>query len=108
MSPENWLSHIEAWPLSGLSKAEYAKQHQLSYSQFLYWLRKHEANNASKANQANPSSDLIPVKLPEPQLAKSAWINSDQATLGVLEYPNGIKLHIHHPDLLKSLPDMSA
>ena len=35
-----WQTHIEAWPLTGLSQAEYCRQNNLKATRFTYWKRK--------------------------------------------------------------------
>lgn len=96
MSIAKWRPHLEAWATSGMSKAAYARKHQIDYHQFIYWAGKYERYKQKR-------SDLIEVKLPhhEPSAAS-------QPCLGVIEYTNGVKLHIHHPDLLRSLPEWGA
>lgn len=37
-----WKTHIEAWPLTGLSQAEYCRQNNLKTNRFTYWKRKFE------------------------------------------------------------------
>ncbi|WP_407635331.1 IS66 family insertion sequence element accessory protein TnpA [Methylohalobius crimeensis] len=32
-----WQEHFDAWRVSGLSQAEYCKQHGLKFSHFAYW-----------------------------------------------------------------------
>jgi hypothetical protein len=36
----NWLTHVEQWRQSGMSKAAYCTEHSLNFSSFWYWLRK--------------------------------------------------------------------
>ena len=36
----HWLSHVKALKKSGLSRAEYCRQHKLSYHALTYWQRK--------------------------------------------------------------------
>ena len=35
-----WKRHIEGWRTSGLTRAGYCRQHNLSYDRFIYWSRK--------------------------------------------------------------------
>lgn len=35
-----WKQHIEDWRTSGLTRAGYCRQHNLSYDRFIYWNRK--------------------------------------------------------------------
>ena len=53
MDQTKWLKHIEAYKASNLSKAAYARKHDLDYYQFIYWSGKIEKAQA----------DLIPVKI---------------------------------------------
>ena len=94
MDQNKWLKHIEAYKASNLSKAAYARKHDLDYYQFIYW-----SGKIVKA-QAN----FIPVKI------NSSVDNSSEdpvscGCLGVMEFPNGIKLHIHSTALLSELSD---
>lgn len=36
----HWQAHLKAWKKSGLSGAEYCRQHNLSYYAFIYWKKK--------------------------------------------------------------------
>lgn len=96
MSIAKWRTHIESYKSSGMSKAAYAKTHELDYNQFIYWCKKYDQHTQNR-------SDLIQVELPKanPEPPTKAL----GPIMGVMEYPNGVKLHIHHPDLLKALPD---
>jgi len=53
-----WQAHIKALTESGLSRAEYCRQHKLSYHALIYWQRKF-------ARKGQPSMTLIPVALPK-------------------------------------------
>lgn len=54
---EHWLSHINAWQLSGLSQAAYCRLHQLATGTFTARLSEFRA-------QAKLSPPLPPVLLP--------------------------------------------
>jgi len=96
MSIAKWRPHIEACEASGMSKSAYAKQHNIDYKQLIYWYKKYEQYNLKR-------NDLIRVKSPAPNLEHA--LTSNQQVLGIMEYPSGVKLYIHHLDLLQSLPD---
>lgn len=98
MTIDKWRNHIEACEASGLSKAAYARKHNLDYSQLIYWCKKYD-------NSIDRQSNLIEVILPPPETKPEPTSYVPGNALGVMEYPNGVKLHIHHPDLLKNLPD---
>lgn len=52
-----WQAHVNAAEKSGLSRAEYCRQHNLSYHAMIYWQRK-----LSKSN--NRKTTLVPLNLP--------------------------------------------
>ena len=90
MRPIEWRNHVEDWGRSGLTKRAYAREHNLSYTQLLYWTKKFRLAESS-------SELLMPVKVisssPERQTLR----------LGVVEFPNGTRLHIHDTALLEEL-----
>ena len=51
-----WQAHVNALAKSGLSRAEYCRQHNLSYHAMNYWQRKLSRSNNRQA--------LVPVTLP--------------------------------------------
>jgi hypothetical protein len=93
MNQDQWLAHIQACKSSGLKKSEYAKEHNLSYSQFLYWTKKLNAKLVS---------EFIAVKV-KPETPKPA---KGTDCLGVLEFPNGARLLIQSPELMTMLPSL--
>jgi hypothetical protein len=93
MNQDQWLAHIQVCKSSGLKKSEYAKEHNLTYSQFLYWTKK---------LKANPVSEFIAVKVKSETPASAKGADS----LGILEFPNGARLLIQSPELLALLPSL--
>ena len=67
---EFWEEHIHAWQLSGLSKARYCREHELSYHQFIYWVPKVRPNTKPDVC-ARQLPRLVPVALQQ-QAANSA------------------------------------
>ena len=55
--PRYWHAHIKALSESGLSRAEYCRQQQLSYHALVYWQRKN-------SRQDTQSVTLVPVAFP--------------------------------------------
>jgi hypothetical protein len=91
MHKTEWPNHIAALNDSGLSARAYARQHDLVYSQLIYWKRKLTA-----AEVSDPLADgFVAVKL--------ATERPSAACLGTLEFPTGVRLHIHSPQLLPGL-----
>lgn len=97
MKSEQWQEHIAAYPKTNLSKRAYAKEHNLVYSQFLYWLRKHSKTSLSDDDPTSDASNTF--------VRVTAQSNNPQPNsgLGAVEFPGGIRLVIHHADLLQPL-----
>lgn len=53
---EYWQQHIAAWKQSGLSKARYCKQHNISQSALYHWRKKLDIHE-------NAPKKLIPVTI---------------------------------------------
>jgi len=56
-SLEEMATLISSWETSGLSKQEFCKRHQISYSVFLYWSKK-----IKEQNTGVPDSDFVEIK----------------------------------------------
>ena len=80
----HWQAHITAQKESGLSRAEYCRQHQLSYHAATYWHRR-----LSKAGRNETT--LVPVAF-----ASTVNINSVQMAGSVLKVilPNKIAVEV--------------
>ena len=50
----HWSARVKAFEISGLSRAEYCRQHRLSYHAMSYWCRRFSKNKESNSN-------LVPV-----------------------------------------------
>jgi len=79
-----WQAHITAQKKSGLSRAEYCRQHQLSYHAATYWNRRLSKTTSQKTT-------LVPVTF-----ASSIKIDSAPATRSVLKVilPNKIAVEV--------------
>lgn len=55
-SRRHWQAHVRAMKQSGLSRAEYCRQHNLSYHALNYWHRK-------LSGPGNSESTLVPVTI---------------------------------------------
>ena len=80
----HWQAHITAQKESGLSRAEYCRQHQLSYHAATYW-------NKRLSKPTSQEATLVPVTF-----ASSIKINSVPATQSVLKVilPNNIAVEV--------------
>lgn len=97
MKRNQWQTVINKFHQSGLTKRAFAHQHNVVYSQLLYWIKQFESVPIE-----TPNDDLIAVKLkttPEVKLSRGK-------ALGVIEFPNGSRLEIQSPDLLPHLSSL--
>ena len=92
MDKKQWESHAKACLDSEQNKSSYAKAHKLTYHRLLYWTRK-----LNKQQEC----DFLPVKIKH-------TAPSSMGALGVVEFPNGIRLIIQSPELLSHLPTLLA
>jgi len=74
---QHWQQHMDAWQLSGISKARYCRDNDLSYCVFNYW-------HAKLISPKNKTA-LVPVAL------SSVSDTSNTGTLQ-LELPNGMQI----------------
>ena len=52
-----WLQHVEAWRASGLTQADYCRQHGLSVKSLSYWIRRKQPEASATAVK------MIPVQV---------------------------------------------
>jgi len=71
-----WKQHVIDCNDSGLSKASYCREHQLTYHQLIYWLSQFEAQPVAEPKpqqrpaQTSRTSRLLPVVLRDHQEPK--------------------------------------
>jgi len=59
-SPRQWQAHLKALSRCGLSRAEYCRQHRLSYHALSYWYKKYSRPNSSKTSLIQiPSAQCV-------------------------------------------------
>lgn len=58
---EFWQRHVSQWRTSGLSKAAYSEQYDLTYHQMVYWSAKFEA-----VVEVKPAGGFVPVSVSQP------------------------------------------
>ncbi|MFC1524730.1 IS66 family insertion sequence element accessory protein TnpB [Thermodesulfobacteriota bacterium] len=79
-----WLAHLKAWQKSGLSRAEYCRQHDLSYHALNYWKKKTDRRQKAAFN-------IVPV--PAIRIAQVAAHNHP-ATVKV-DLGRNLKIEVH-------------
>lgn len=84
---QTWKEHAKHQKESGLSRIEYCRKHQLSYTQFGYWERKCREAESSK---------LVPIHLNKPTKIATE-------TVCTLALKNGHELKVHDKSLLPLL-----
>ena len=89
-----WKTHYEQFKLSQLSKAEYARKHDLIKHQFIYWAHKFEA--ALKKSSA-VKSDFIPITIKQ----SGSMLDKTMPALCTVQLGNGKQLLLHSEAALK-------
>ncbi|MHC4139679.1 MAG: IS66 family insertion sequence element accessory protein TnpA [Planctomycetota bacterium] len=65
LSSSEWENHLKSWKKSGISRAEYCRNNQLSYHALNYWKKKFEKSKSAPR--------LTLVKLEEPKDVPSSF-----------------------------------
>ncbi len=78
LSQRHWQAHVTAQKKSGLSRAEYCRQHQLSYHASTYWNKK-----LSKSKVSCRQTTLVPVTL-GPSIRRENPLVAVQSTLKII------------------------
>ncbi len=76
-------SHILAWEQSGLSQADYCRQHNLNVSTFAGWKRRFQ--KASLSGSSTPGVKLVELKVPDSADFSSSF--STKSAPGVASHP---------------------
>jgi len=85
-----WKQHLEAWQQSGQTQVAYCREHGLKPHQLTYWKKRFAA--------PKPSTKLIPVKLPDASLGRSASV--------AVILPDGIRLEVSPEQATVLLPKL--
>lgn len=76
-TPRHWKVHVETLKQSGLTRAEYCRQHKLSYHTLTYWHRKLSTKRV-KSNETT----LVPV--PFRAIINSHSVEQERAGLKII------------------------
>ena len=58
-----WEQHVTQFKNSGLSKAQYCREHQLTYHQFVYWVPQFLPLNDEPSPAARTAKRFVPLSL---------------------------------------------
>jgi len=104
-----WQEHLRTWSKSGLTQADYCRQHQLSAAAFGWWKRRMEGE--SKARKRSPASrpprrgNQTALQFVEVQRGPDVNTSANAAAYEVL-LSRGRAIRIGHdfdPDVLRRL-----
>ena len=90
MEQAAWEEHLREYRRSGLSVHAYTKAHGLVYHRLLYRVRR-------EAKRAPSSSPFVAVRVGQSRPAGPL--------LGVVTFPNGVRIEIHDTSLLPVLSE---
>jgi len=85
LNQRRWQAHVQAFRRSGLSRAEYCRQHNLSYHALTYWQRKLFTSEPAQ------ECSLVPVSIQPLPAAKNKGAN--MASLRVI-LPGGCTIEV--------------
>ena len=101
-----WQEHLQAWSKSGLTQADYCRQHQLSRAAFGWWKRQLQGKPKGRTGTKQPQSDRqTAVQFVEVQRGPDVDTGSSSAVYEVL-LSHGRAIRVGHefdPDVLKRL-----
>ena len=104
-----WQEHLRAWSESGLTQADYCRQHQLSRAAFGWWKR--QLQGKPKARKRSPATEHSwhcgsgPVRFVEVQRGPDVNTSANAEVYEVL-LSQGRTIRVGHefdPDVLKRL-----
>ena len=104
-----WQKHLRAWSRSGLTQADYCRQHQLSAPAFGWWKRKLEGKpkprKGSPAAEQSEPRDKTPVRFVEVRPGSDVEQGGKTAVYEVL-LSRGRAIRVGHafdPEVLRRL-----
>lgn len=104
-----WQEHLQAWSESGLTQADYCRQHQLSAAAFGWWKRRLEGKpkvrKRSPASRPPQRGNQTAVRFVEVQRGPDVNTSANAAVYEVL-LSQGRAIRVGHefdPDVLKRL-----
>ena len=81
-----WSTHVRSWRKSGLSRAEYCRQHDLSYHALTYWHQRIDP-------EVSRSISLVPVPVEKAHFLLERSNDENSPTLK-LEIRQGFKIEV--------------
>jgi transposase len=104
-----WQQHLRAWSQSGLTQADYCRQHELSRAAFGWWKRqlqgKPKPRKESRGSKRPQRDRQTAVQFVEVQRGPDVGTSTNAAVYEVL-LPHGRAVRVGHdfdPDVLKRL-----
>lgn len=103
-----WRKMVSRWKASGLSKAEFCKDEDLSYARIIWWIRELEKRKPPRARKKAPK-EKSPSKIPLPNFVPVQVADSKPVMTG----NQGVELEVggriirvapgFHPDTLRQV-----
>ena len=80
-----WQAHLKAWQKSGLARAEYCRQHNLSYHALTYWKKKADRQKKAATHF---------VSVPAARINQGVIAHNHTAALKI-DLGNRLKIEVH-------------
>ncbi|MEM9244068.1 MAG: hypothetical protein AAGA27_08490 [Pseudomonadota bacterium] len=87
-----WENHVAKYRQSNMTRSAYGRTNNLSPSRWFYWSRK-------LLGVESKSKGFVPIKL-------QSGIGGQPPALITVESARGLRLMIHHPEVLKQFPKL--
>ena len=90
-----WEQHVTQFIDSGLSKAQYCREHELTYHQFVYWVPQFSPLSNEPA-AATTTHRFLPVMLNQPAQPSELEITlpSGVQINGITEHTSALAIHL--------------
>jgi hypothetical protein len=91
-TPEERINHLSSWKNSGLTQADYCKEHGIKYLTFNKWVYKSRSTTdpIKKIDKPKSQKNFIPIRV-----TNSPVVSVGMLTKVEIEVPDGTKLRIN-------------
>jgi hypothetical protein len=97
---EKMYGKIQDYLSREITQKEYCQQENLSYSTFMYWLRKYRKDHALPSQRASLPSGFIPLKLTSDSAISQTPLDCE------VKLPNGVLIRCHSASINSSLVNL--
>jgi hypothetical protein len=97
---EEMYGKIQDFLSREITQKQYCQEENLSYSTFMYWLRKYRKDHALPSQRASLPSGFIPLKLTSDSAISQTPLDCE------VKLPNGVLIRCHSASINSSLVNL--